>query len=132
MWINNIIRSALYNKLEKALKPGHRARPKIALIDTGYDPKASFLRRRSCSNRLNPQYDMKHIRYHWRDFCDEKSPSPLDVDGHGTSMLSLLMKLAPFAEICVARIARSDSDLMGQNASISQERLADVSTLLSY
>lgn len=42
-------------------------------------------------------------------------------------MLSLLMRLAPFADVYIARIACSDSDLMAGKGSVSQKRLADVS-----
>lgn len=42
-------------------------------------------------------------------------------------MLDLLMKVAPFADICVARIARSNQDLGGPDIRASQQRLAQVS-----
>ena len=42
-------------------------------------------------------------------------------------MLDLLMNVAPFADICVARIARSNRDLGGRDLGTSQKRLAEVS-----
>ncbi|KAF3001372.1 hypothetical protein E8E13_006595 [Curvularia kusanoi] len=89
-------------------------RPKIALIDTGYDPES--FKENSRANRLGEG--------HWKDFFD-KSMFPIDEDGHGTSMLDLLMKVAPFADICVARIAHSNKDLGGQSVGVSQQRLAE-------
>jgi hypothetical protein len=94
---------------------GNYARPKIALIDTGYDPKS--FQENSRARRLGIN--------HWKDFFDGKA-CPLDEDGHGTSMLDLLMKVAPFADICVARIARSNQDLGGPDIRTSQQRLAQV------
>lgn len=41
-------------------------------------------------------------------------------------MLDLLMKVAPFTDVCVARIARFAHDLEGQNVHASQQRLAEV------
>lgn len=42
-------------------------------------------------------------------------------------MLDLLMNVAPFADICVARIAKSNRDLGGWDLETSQKRLAEVS-----
>jgi subtilisin family serine protease len=95
---------------------GNYARPKIALIDTGYDPKS--FQENSRARRLGTD--------HWKDFLNG-SPCPLDEDGHGTSMLDILMKVAPFADICIARIAQSNQDLAGPDIRTSQQRLAQVS-----
>ena len=43
-------------------------------------------------------------------------------------MLDLLLKVAPFADICVARIAQFNQDLGGPDIGTSQQRLAQVST----
>ena len=34
-----------------------------------------------------------------------------DKDGHGTAMLSIIHQVAPFADVCIARIAGEDKDL---------------------
>jgi hypothetical protein len=96
------------------------------VIDTGYDPAASFLRK-SQKKRLSLQGQPGDPLYHWKDFWGDKI-DPTDTDGHGTSMLSLLMQIAPFADFCIARIAGSDKDLQGINSSKSQKRLSEVSS----
>jgi hypothetical protein len=128
-WITKIKESELYINLQLKYREKRTSgiRPKIALIDTGYDPRAGFLKRsQACRNRLLPEHDCMDQQYHWKDFCDKNAAKPLDEDGHGTAMLSLLMELAPFADICVARIACKDSELR-DDQSKSQKRLAEVS-----
>ncbi len=46
----------------------------------------------------------------WKDFW-QSDLEPQDNDGHGTSMLSIIHRIAPFADVCVARIAGKDVDL---------------------
>jgi hypothetical protein len=85
-------------------------RPKIAIIDTGYDGMLRCLRKPRVKARLNPHYQIGHIQHHWKDFW-RTSSVPCDEDGHGTSMLSLVLDIAPFADVCVARIAANNEDL---------------------
>ena len=54
------------------------------------------------------------------DFVDNHA-EPVDCDGHGTHVLSVAMKVAPAADICVARIAKNTEDL--QNAAANIERV---------
>ncbi|KAJ4990181.1 putative subtilisin [Stagonosporopsis vannaccii] len=122
-WLEDLTNSQLHSQVLRRYKATTVVRPKIAVIDTGYDPTASFLRNPQ-KNRLSPNYVPGHVKYHWKDFWG-KSPGPLDTDGHGTSMLSLLMRIAPFADICVARIAGTDKDIQLANSAMSQQRLAD-------
>ena len=69
-------------------------RVKIAILDTGLD-------------LLHPDmtdiYNDGRLQYH--DFI-ENSASIKDLDGHGTHCTSILAKLAPNAEIFVARVFR--------------------------
>ena len=51
--------------------------------------------------------------------------TPKDDDGHGTAMLSLIHRIAPFADICVARIAGKDDDLKN-NPQLTSSKLAEV------
>ncbi|KAH7077363.1 peptidase S8/S53 domain-containing protein [Paraphoma chrysanthemicola] len=113
-WITRITSGGLHTHLLQAfdhnqILPGLR-RPKIAIIDTGYDPTAGFFERK---HRLRFNIENNGVgtpQYHFRDFWQDIK-EPCDVDGHGTSMLSIIMMVAPFADICVARIASSSKDL---------------------
>lgn len=48
--------------------------------------------------------------YNWKDYWQSKA-RPQDDDGHGTAMLSVVHRIAPFANICVAHIAGDDQDM---------------------
>jgi hypothetical protein len=85
-------------------------RPKIAIVDTGYDGILRCLKKTPVKARLNPHNQTGNIQHHWKD-CWSTSREPCNDDGHGTSMLSLVLEIAPFANICVARIAAKDADL---------------------
>jgi hypothetical protein len=72
-------------------------RVKIAILDTGYDPEAFTRFRR---NRLKG----------WKDYIEDVT-EPQDDDGHGTHIASLIMTIAPTADIYVARVARGGKDV---------------------
>jgi hypothetical protein len=103
LWLNNIkggsvtesIVSAFQDKATLAEK-----RIRIAVLDTGYDPDALFFGR----------VRKRRIR-EWNDFVKKHEPNALDEDGHGTHVLSVLMQVAPAADIFVARVARNTQDL---------------------
>ena len=92
--------------------PGRRIR--VAILDTGYDADATFFQPPSRRNRLRK----------WKDWV-ENSESPQDSDGHGTHLVSLIMKIAPQADIYVSRVAKSPKSLYG-----SAEKVAQVSIWL--
>ena len=75
-------------------------RIRIAVLDTGYDPGSKFF-----------DDDAKRARIRgWKDCAgneeEEEEEDALDEDGHGTNVVSLVMKVAPMADIYVARISR--------------------------
>lgn len=74
---------------------------RIAVIDTGCDLKAPIFDVSGHESRL---------KGHWKDWLDESS-RPLDQHGHGTEIVSLLLRILPNAEIFVARVARNQQDL---------------------
>lgn len=80
-------------------------RPKIAIIDTGFDRDTvkGLLKKRL---RVVSETDL----WNWKDYWHDKTV-PEDENGHGTAMLSLVHRVAPFADVCVARIAGGDNDL---------------------
>ena len=116
-WLNNIAASTLVNDLRRYFSPSASTpkipkRTKIAIIDTGYDPDSGFF-----SNQPSRQLG-KRIR----DFKDWvlDNGKPEDTHGHGTFVLSLLMRVAPCADIYVARVAENESDLCNAGPNISE------------
>ncbi|PYH63780.1 S8/S53 family peptidase [Aspergillus vadensis CBS 113365] len=72
----------------------HDAHPvRIAVFDTGYSLDSSYLDMYT--------HEEKRLSGHWVDWV-ENSRTPVDVDGHGTAMTSLLMKMTQKAEIFTA------------------------------
>ncbi|KAK8092843.1 hypothetical protein PG999_014430 [Apiospora kogelbergensis] len=84
-----------------ALRP-HPRPVRVAILDSGYDEDSSFF--------LAPVRGRKVKG--WTDFAGD-SADPVDENGHGTHTVALVMKVAPAADIYVARIAR-DRDSMRQ------------------
>jgi hypothetical protein len=92
-------------------------RPKIAIIDTGFDNRS--FKDRKLKSRLNMLHTSNSRVYNWKDYCRSES-EPHDNSGHGTAMLSIIHRVAPFADICVARIANEDDDLRNDPVKTSQ------------
>lgn len=95
----------------------HYPRIRIAVLDTGYDPQAEFFVNRDRKIRLRG----------WKDWVAQ-SETPKDDDGHGSRVLSLLMKVAPMADIYVARIANNSSGLEHSSQFIANVRSEAVSS----
>lgn len=78
------------------------ARPiKIAVLDTGCSLNAPI---------FSMQGQEARMKNHWKDWVDG-SPQPKDTNGHGTKIVSLLLRIAPNAEIFVARVAKDHKSL---------------------
>ncbi|KAI5460412.1 peptidase S8/S53, subtilisin/kexin/sedolisin [Mariannaea sp. PMI_226] len=95
-------------------------RIRIAVLDTGYDPESIFFSSKVRKQRIKGWNDYVKKIVADTDEVEEfdsvkTTATPEDNDGHGTHVLSVLMKVAPAADIYVARIARKTKDL--QNAS---------------
>ncbi|KAK4964402.1 hypothetical protein LTR28_003759 [Elasticomyces elasticus] len=75
-------------------------RIRVAILDTGYDRGSIFFRNRSRRSRIKG----------WKDLVDGL-PEAEDTDGHGTHVVSLVMKMAPAADIYVARVAKNTDGL---------------------
>ncbi|KAF2804923.1 subtilisin-like protein [Mytilinidion resinicola] len=122
-WINNIKFSPMQRYICQELKNDKKGRrPKIAIIDTGYDGEARWLDN-PFKNRLSQKDEAGTISQNWKDFW-ENNDQPQDDSGHGTSMLYTVMNIAPFADVCVARIAGNSEDLR-QEDSRTTKNLAD-------
>jgi len=75
---------------------------RIAILDSGLDPESPFLM--EDQQLANPRIKEARSFVH--------GTGPLDVRdeiGHGTHALGLLLKVAPSAEIYIARIARQET-----------------------
>ncbi|KAF2496437.1 subtilisin-like protein [Lophium mytilinum] len=106
-WLNNITNSWLHSHVSDRIKD--LKRPKIAIIDTGFDGGSRFADRK-LKQRLNMLSASETGNYNWKDYWKSETV-PQDNEGHGTAMLSIIHRIAPFADICVARIAGKDADL---------------------
>ncbi|KAK7971497.1 hypothetical protein PG989_016513 [Apiospora arundinis] len=89
--------SAMPTALKSHIRP-----IRVAVLDSGYDEDSSFFQAPVRSRKVKG----------WRDFVGD-STDPVDENGHGTHTVALVMKMAPSAEVYVARIAR-DRGAMGQ------------------
>lgn len=91
-------------------------RIRIAVLDTGYDPNSAFFLDRARKRRIQM----------WKDMTTADATTARDEHGHGTHVLSLLMKVIPSADFYVARVARNTGELAE-----STNNVARVSTLIS-
>lgn len=87
---------------------------RVAVLDTGLDDGAPFF-----DLPENSRY-LERLKG-WRDFVDS-SYTWQDSQGHGTHLVSLILNIAPEAEVYVARIARNTDDLVGASENVAQVR----------
>lgn len=87
--------------------PSRRVR--IAVLDTGYDDNAPFFFLPDVEGRLKG----------WKDWVDG-SDQPKDLHGHGTHLVSLVLKCAPEADIYVSRIAESPNQLLDSSKNVAK------------
>lgn len=99
------------NQVQKEAYP----RIRIAVLDTGYNPNTEFFLDRDRQRRLRG----------WKDWAVESSAYPRDDNGHGSNVLSLLMKMAPMADMYVARIAKNSAQLERSSQSIADVKFFD-------
>lgn len=87
---------------------------RIAVLDTGFDDGGLFFHLPENSRSLDRLKG-------WKDFVDS-SDRWQDTQGHGTHLVSLILSIAPRAELYVARIARNTDDLVGASENVAQVR----------
>ncbi|KAI0401131.1 hypothetical protein F4802DRAFT_619154 [Xylaria palmicola] len=111
VWLSKIKESDVTEHVFSAFRRKELAgrRIRIAILDTGYDPDAVFFDR----NRK------RHLQG-WKDYVEKDQQLPKDEDGHGTHVLSVLMKVAPAADVFVARVTRDTPDLQNATRNIAQ------------
>ncbi|OJI80122.1 hypothetical protein ASPTUDRAFT_47142 [Aspergillus tubingensis CBS 134.48] len=99
----------------------HDAHPvRIAVFDTGYSLDSSYLDMYT--------HEEKRLSGHWVDWV-ENSRTPVDVDGHGTAMTSLLMKMTQKAEIFTVRVIKRRQDLETSQVVVAKAILHAATTL---
>ncbi|KAH8704486.1 hypothetical protein GQ44DRAFT_630281 [Phaeosphaeriaceae sp. PMI808] len=81
----------------------------VAILDTGYDPKAPIFEDKARSRCFNG----------WKDFVSG-SEVPVDEFGHGTFMATLLVEVAPISKVYVARVAKETESLMESSSQIAK------------
>jgi hypothetical protein len=119
-WLNEITNSPLARTLLRHSLIYSPCSPKpirIAILDTGYDAKNDFFTN-ARSRRIVA----------WHDFV--KDPDCLvagvnpgegqDSDGHGTDVLSMALRTAPFAEFCLARVFENSGDVASKADAIAK------------
>ncbi|KAJ5443340.1 subtilisin-like protein [Penicillium cf. griseofulvum] len=84
-------------------------RVRIAILDTGCDDNAPFFFSPDVEGRLKD----------WKDWVDG-SDQPEDCHGHGTHLVSLVLKCAPEADIYVARVAKSPDQLLDSSENVAK------------
>lgn len=92
-WLSKI--TSINGNIHSLSSLSKRRRLRVAILDTGYDAEAVFFGIQARRQRLKG----------WMDYVDD-SEHPVDSNGHGTHTVSVLMKVAPLADVYVARIAR--------------------------
>ena len=80
---------------------------KIAVLDTGCDPEAVFFHSRARSSQIK----------HWKDWVHDSADFE-DCAGHGTHAVALVMRMAPAADIFIARVAEDRGKLEGASDAI--------------
>ncbi|KAF5988819.1 hypothetical protein FBULB1_1277 [Fusarium bulbicola] len=98
-WLNNLLTS-IYHFVDPHTNLIEPVR--IAILDSGLDPKNPFL--------IEDQHLARPQIKEARSFVHGTEPHEiLDEIGHGTHALGLLLKVAPCAEIYVAKVARGET-----------------------
>ncbi|UKZ78126.1 hypothetical protein TrVFT333_005860 [Trichoderma virens FT-333] len=109
LWLDDLkaINKAIYPRLQKLATDGKGVR--VAILDTGYDPKAPLLAEKTASRCFKG----------WKDFVSG-SDVPVDSFGHGTFMATLLIQSASISEVHIARIAENTDNLQQSPSRVTQ------------
>ena len=113
-WLRRV---QLLNRELKSASQVPVRRVRIAILDTGYDPDAVFFQPNARRNRL----------VEWKDWVED-AKEPTDCNGHGTHLVSLIMKIAPEADIYVARVAKDPMGLSDASEAIGEVSVLELET----
>lgn len=108
-WLEQVAVLNQMLKKERRKVPPRGSPLKIAILDTGYDENAPAFDLPGRSRKVKG----------WRDFVS-CSPRPVDADGHGTHLLTLLLQVECPANIYVVRVAESSKTLKSAEANIAE------------
>ncbi|KAI1367979.1 ankyrin [Xylaria arbuscula] len=119
----DLVQSKTYNQLIKTWDEFFEFHEKdrrvnIAVLDTGFDPThRDWDNPRALRFKNNqPESDPCDVKQRnrikeFRDFCgssDGKAHDGIDLDGHGTQVAGIILRLAPRADVYIARICEGD------------------------
>ena len=105
-WLENLANLASVVKRKRS--PGGGNPIKIAILDTGYDENTPTFDTPGSPAKIKG----------WKDFVSD-SHTPIDKDGHGTHLLTLLLRLKCPAHIYVARVTESSKKLKSAESNIA-------------
>lgn len=100
-------------------------RIRIAVLDTGFQPPDSLMTNYESEKRIRVEQSDTFLAQVEGD--QDTRDWRLDQDGHGTNVALILLKVAPVADLHIARVFRSGKDLRNpQLASTIHQRIAQV------
>lgn len=103
-YINDIAQRCTQGQKHRAIR--------IAVLDTGYDDEAVFFQLPTRRRRVRQ----------WKDFHGD-SEDPVDGNGHGTHTAALIMKVAPTADIYIARVTQDRATLRNCASKVAEVRI---------
>jgi hypothetical protein len=110
---SQLVRTLLLHTLRSS--PCNSKPVRIAILDTGYDASSEFFTA------------ARKRRIKWRNFVgsdssasDDHPEAGQDLDGHGTDVLSMALRMAPFAEFYVARVFESSGSVASRSSEIAK------------
>ncbi|OIW24581.1 hypothetical protein CONLIGDRAFT_673720 [Coniochaeta ligniaria NRRL 30616] len=94
---------------------------KIAVLDTGFDFSHADFRQARTKTFTGPYGDISCPAEHedaqadrvkgCRNFCPDQPPENVcDIDGHGTQVAGIILRLAPHAHLYIARVCAGDAN----------------------
>lgn len=102
----------------------HVGRVTVAVIDTGFEPSGGLMENYEQANRIKEskswvasERDQEANSKNWRK----------DLDGHGTQVTYLLLRVAPVADVHIAQVFKTRQDLQDPTmAATVHQRIAGV------
>lgn len=104
---------------------------KIAILDTGVDlkhedlqqPRSKFSTGKFPNPITGEPKQIDRIKA-YKNFCDDRDDDNDvdDIDGHGTYVAGIVLRLAPRAELLIARVCEGDKDYAGLTKNTEQDK----------
>lgn len=114
LWLDQLSEVNSYiNGIAQRCNQGQKHRAvRIAVLDTGYDDESVFFQLPTRRRRIRQ----------WKDFYGY-SEDPVDGNGHGTHTAALIMKVAPTADIYIARVTQDRATLRNCASKVAEVRI---------